>query len=99
MLDPKDCEVTMTSSHKISFSIIDILDPNKFNSKRVNELSIAEEKFRVPNAEGTSLESDVTAGGDFRGERREAGREKYTLLEHYSKYGLSLWDCFCCIHR
>lgn len=61
MLDPKDCEVAMTSSHKISFSIIDILDPNKFNSKRVNELS----KFQEPNADGTSLESDSTAGGDF----------------------------------
>ncbi|KAK2824428.1 hypothetical protein Q5P01_021603 [Channa striata] len=48
----------MTSSHKISFSIIDILDPNKFNSKRINELSIATEKFPVPDAEGTSLESD-----------------------------------------
>lgn len=65
----------MTSSHKISFSIIDILDPNKFNSKRVNELSITEEKFRVANAEGTSLESDTTAGGDFRVERKEAGKE------------------------
>ncbi|XP_042289607.1 NK1 transcription factor related 2-like,a [Thunnus albacares] len=75
MLDPKDCGVTMTSSHKISFSIIDILDPNKFNSKRVNELSIAEEKFLVPNAEGTSLQSDTTAGGDFRVERTEAGED------------------------
>ncbi|XP_062286859.1 NK1 transcription factor related 2-like,a [Scomber scombrus] len=83
MLDPKDCGVTMTSSHKISFSIIDILDPNKFNSKRVNELSIAEEKFRVPDAEGTSLESDTTADGDFRGERREAD-EHSTGAEHHA---------------
>ncbi|KAM7385450.1 hypothetical protein PAMP_001533 [Pampus punctatissimus] len=75
MLDPKNCGVTMTSSHKISFSIIDILDPNKFNSRRVNELSITEEKFHVPNAEGTSLESDTTAGGDFRVERTEAGED------------------------
>ncbi|XP_069548708.1 NK1 transcription factor related 2-like,a [Brachyistius frenatus] len=64
--------VTMTSSHKISFSIIDILDPNKFNSKRVNELSIVKEKFPVPNEEKTSLESDSTAGGVFRVERKEA---------------------------
>ncbi|XP_051234351.1 NK1 transcription factor related 2-like,a [Dicentrarchus labrax] len=75
MLDPKDCGVTMTSSHKISFSIIDILDPKKFNSKRVNELSIIAEKFPVPNAEGTSLDSDSTAGGDFRVERTESGEE------------------------
>lgn len=76
MLDPKDCGVTMTSSHKISFSIIDILDPNKFNSKRVNELSTVNEKFLVPNEEGTSLVSDNTAGGDFRVESGKAGREK-----------------------
>lgn len=79
MLDPKDCGVTMTSTHKISFSIIDILDPKKFNSKRVNELSIVTEKFPVLNAEGTSLESDSTAGGDFRVERAEAGRENIQL--------------------
>lgn len=74
MLDSKDCEVTMTSTHKISFSIIDILDPKKFNSKRVNELSITTEKFPVPNAEGTSLEADSTAGGDFGVEPEEAGK-------------------------
>ncbi|XP_018552337.1 NK1 transcription factor related 2-like,a isoform X1 [Lates calcarifer] len=75
MLDPKDCGMTMTSSHKISFSIIDILDPNKFNSKRVNELSTGKEKFPAPDAEGTSLESDSTAGGDSRVERTKAGDE------------------------
>ncbi|KAK1905304.1 NK1 transcription factor-related protein 2 [Dissostichus eleginoides] len=72
MLDPKDCGVTMTSSHKISFSIVDILDPNKFNSKRGNELSIVKE-FPVPHEEGTRLESDSDAGGDFRVERTQAG--------------------------
>ncbi|XP_041804037.1 NK1 transcription factor related 2-like,a [Chelmon rostratus] len=75
MLDPKDCGVTMTSTHKISFSIVDILDPKKFNSKRVNELSIVTEKFPVPNAEGTSLEPDSAAGGDFRLDRTEAVEE------------------------
>uniref|UniRef100_UPI0037E73169 NK1 transcription factor related 2-like,a n=1 Tax=Semicossyphus pulcher TaxID=241346 RepID=UPI0037E73169 len=80
MLDPKDCGVTMTSTHKISFSIIDILDPNKFNSKRVNELSIAKEKFPAPNAEGASVESESSAGGDFRAERAKA--EEETADEH-----------------
>ncbi|XP_036979326.1 NK1 transcription factor related 2-like,a [Acanthopagrus latus] len=75
MLEPRDCGVTTTSTHKISFSIIDILDPNKFNSKRVNELSIVAEKFPVPSAEGTSLESDSDAGEDFRVERTEAEEE------------------------
>ncbi|XP_059215798.1 NK1 transcription factor related 2-like,a [Centropristis striata] len=73
MLDPKDCGVTMTSSHKISFSIIDILDPNKFNSKRGNELS--KEKFHAPHEEETSLESDCTAGADFKVERTKAEEE------------------------
>lgn len=70
--------VTMTSSHKISFSIIDILDPKKFNSKRANELCVTAEKFPVPNAEGSGLESDGTAGGDFRIGHAEAGK----LEEH-----------------
>lgn len=61
MLDSEECEVKMTSGHKISFSIIDILDPNKFNSRRVNELA----RIRVPNAEGTSLEADTGASRDF----------------------------------
>ncbi|CAJ1067224.1 NK1 transcription factor related 2-like%2Ca [Xyrichtys novacula] len=76
MLDPKDCGVTMTSAHKISFSIIDILDPEKFNSKRVNELSIAKEKFCVPNAEGESVEPDRGTGEDFRAERTITGKDK-----------------------
>ncbi|KAK2921756.1 NK1 transcription factor related 2-like,a [Channa argus] len=82
MLDPKDCGVTMTSSHKISFSIIDILDPNKFNSKRINELSIAKEKFPVPDAERTSLEADSTAGGDCGAEGTKT--EEETEEEHCS---------------
>ena len=82
MLDPKDCGVTMTSSHKISFSIIDILDPNKFNSKRVNELCIAKEKFPVPHDEGTSLEPDSSAGGDFRVERTKPGKENRQYSHH-----------------
>ncbi|XP_038141327.1 NK1 transcription factor related 2-like,a [Cyprinodon tularosa] len=54
----------MMSNHKISFSIADILDPNKFNSKRANELPVAEEKFTAPDAEGTSLEWDSEAARD-----------------------------------
>lgn len=69
----------MTSTHKISFSIIDILDPKKFNSRRAKELSFLTEKFPVPKAEGGSLQSDGAAGGDFRVERAEAGREPTVL--------------------
>ncbi|XP_037553527.1 NK1 transcription factor related 2-like,a [Nematolebias whitei] len=67
--------VTMMSTHKISFSIIDILDPNKFNSKRTNELSFAKETFPAPNAEGTSLEWDSTAGGDLKDEHTDADED------------------------
>ncbi|XP_028324735.1 NK1 transcription factor related 2-like,a [Gouania willdenowi] len=59
----------MTSSHKISFSIVDILDPNKFNSRRINE----KENFVATQAEGTSLETDSSAATDFRDERTDAG--------------------------
>uniref|UniRef100_A0A8C5GNK2 NK1 transcription factor related 2-like,a n=1 Tax=Gouania willdenowi TaxID=441366 RepID=A0A8C5GNK2_GOUWI len=61
--------LTMTSSHKISFSIVDILDPNKFNSRRINE----KENFVATQAEGTSLETDSSAATDFRDERTDAG--------------------------
>ncbi|XP_028279514.1 NK1 transcription factor related 2-like,a [Parambassis ranga] len=74
----------MTSSHKISFSIIDILDPNKFNSKRVNELSTAKEKFPVPNAERTSLEPDSTAGEDLRDDRTEAEPQRDETGDEHS---------------
>ncbi|XP_070697602.1 NK1 transcription factor related 2-like,a [Pempheris klunzingeri] len=92
MPDPKDCGGTMTSSHKISFSIIDILDPNKFNSKRVNELSVVKEKFPVPNAEGTSLESDSSAGGDFRVERTKSGEEAGDEHSAASKHHAAVSD-------
>uniref|UniRef100_A0A3B3BQ53 NK1 transcription factor related 2-like,a n=1 Tax=Oryzias melastigma TaxID=30732 RepID=A0A3B3BQ53_ORYME len=48
-----------------------ILDPNKFNSKRGNEL-ICQEKFAAPNAEKTSLEWDSTEGENFIDENTEA---------------------------
>ncbi|MEQ2277814.1 hypothetical protein XENORESO_008115 [Xenotaenia resolanae] len=65
----------MMASHKISFSIADILDPNKFNSKRAIELPIAKEKFTAPDAEETSLEWDSAAVRDFRDEDTNAGEE------------------------
>ncbi|XP_075997907.1 NK1 transcription factor related 2-like,a [Genypterus blacodes] len=76
MLHPEDCGVTMTSTHKISFSIIDILDPNKFNSKRVSKLSVAKERnFSVPNAEGASLELEPGEDGDLTAERTTPGED------------------------
>nr|XP_057915255.1 NK1 transcription factor related 2-like,a [Doryrhamphus excisus] len=69
MLDSKHRGVTMmTSTHKISFSIVDILDPNKFNSGNKKGSEVV--KFGVPGAEVTSWEThsdtegDVTAAGE-----------------------------------
>lgn len=77
MRDPKESGVTMTSTHKISFSIIDILDPKKFNSKRANELSVVAEKFPVPDSQKKILRSDSSAaGGDFKNECADAGEKR-----------------------
>ncbi|XP_008319736.1 NK1 transcription factor related 2-like,a isoform X2 [Cynoglossus semilaevis] len=89
MLDPKKCGVTMTSSHRISFSIIDILDPNKFNSRRANELSRDTEKFSCPHAEERSLESDcstedgeeLTKTGDDKRNDTSASRHQTVLTD------------------
>ncbi|XP_047459591.1 NK1 transcription factor related 2-like,a [Mugil cephalus] len=82
----------MTSSHKISFSIIDILDPNKFNSKRANELSVAKDKSPVPDAERTSLELDTTEAGDFRVEHTEAGEEARDVQSPLSRHRAVIAD-------
>lgn len=95
MLDPKESGVAMTSTHKISFSIINILDPKKFNSKRPNELSIVAEKFPAPNEEKTTLSSDGSAaGGDFRAESYEAGEKRGTFEIFIKIYplGANLWQ-------
>lgn len=95
MLDPKDCGVTMP--HKISFSIIDILDPKKFNSRRVNELSVAKETFPAQRADGADLlDCDRTAGGDV--ESAEAGRKiKQPILgDCWSVIQLVLQLKLCC---
>ncbi|KAA8583673.1 hypothetical protein FQN60_014881, partial [Etheostoma spectabile] len=99
MLDPKDSGVTMMSSHKISFSIIDILDPNKFNSKRGDELSIVKEKFPVPHEEGISLDSDSTAAEDFRVERTKAGSHKGLLPEPRRVIGTGTGRLDNCLNR
>ncbi|XP_034041057.1 NK1 transcription factor related 2-like,a [Thalassophryne amazonica] len=81
MLDSRSCGATMTSSHKISFSITDILDPNKFNGRRLSQ----EEKFRAPNVEGRSLDADSAAARGFKTERTKAGedtQEKHSVSQH-----------------
>ncbi|CAB1312700.1 unnamed protein product [Coregonus sp. 'balchen'] len=75
MLDSKDSNVKMTSSHRISFSIIDILDPNKFNSKKIIELSPTKDKFPLLNAGVASLEADTGADGEQPLEHMEAGED------------------------
>lgn len=67
MLDSKHRGVTMTSTHKISFSIVDILDPNKFTSKKASECA----KFGVADIESTSLETQSDAEGGDTAEGKE----------------------------
>ncbi|XP_046885855.1 NK1 transcription factor related 2-like,a [Hypomesus transpacificus] len=74
MLDSKESGVRM-SAHRISFSIIDILDPQKFNSKRIGA---AKEKFWSPNAEVASLKADGGAGGELTVEHVKTEEETQT---------------------
>uniref|UniRef100_A0A3P8XQ17 Homeobox domain-containing protein n=1 Tax=Esox lucius TaxID=8010 RepID=A0A3P8XQ17_ESOLU len=61
MLDSKESNLKMTSSHRISFSITDILDPNKFNSKKIHELCTTTDKFPLPGV--ARLETDESSDG------------------------------------
>lgn len=60
---------------KISFSIIDILDPKKFNSRRLNELSVAKEKF--PAQREDTLDCDGTPGGNVESAETGTGGKPY----------------------
>lgn len=78
MLDSNESNVKMTSSHRISFSIIDILDPKKFNSKKKSELSPTKDKLPLLNAGLAHLEADTGADGEPL-ERMEAGKDATKL--------------------
>uniref|UniRef100_A0A8C7JE87 NK1 transcription factor related 2-like,a n=1 Tax=Oncorhynchus kisutch TaxID=8019 RepID=A0A8C7JE87_ONCKI len=78
MLDSKDSNVKMTSSHRISFSIIDILDPKKFNSKMKSELSPTKDKLPLLNAGLAHLQADTGADGEKPLERMKAGEHTKT---------------------
>uniref|UniRef100_A0A4W5R5I6 NK1 transcription factor related 2-like,a n=1 Tax=Hucho hucho TaxID=62062 RepID=A0A4W5R5I6_9TELE len=86
MLDSKDSNVKMTSSHRISFSIIDILDPKKFNSKKISELSPTKDQLPLPNAGLANLEADTGADGEQSLKRMEAGED--TETDHSSSADL-----------
>ncbi|XP_051936886.1 NK1 transcription factor-related protein 2-like [Hippocampus zosterae] len=73
MLDSKHRGVTMTSTHKISFSIVDILDPNKFTSKKASECA----KFGVADNESTSLETQSDAEGGDTAEDDQSGHSNH----------------------
>ncbi|XP_059929241.1 NK1 transcription factor-related protein 2-like [Gadus macrocephalus] len=73
MLDSKDSRLTMTPNHKISFSIVDILDPKKFNSKRERELCVVKETYPALNGDGASLELDACEEGQHQVEHSKTG--------------------------
>lgn len=77
MLDSKQSGERM-STHKISFSIIDILDPQKFNRKRISDVNTAKGQFTPTNAEDASLKADGGAGAELTVERVKAEKDKQT---------------------
>lgn len=71
MLDShKEHEAKMTT-HKISFSILDILDPNKFNSKRI----LCAAKETLPVAEEESVETRGARDGGAEGTQEDVDTE------------------------
>lgn len=56
MLEYQESGVKATSGHRISFSIIDILDPKKFASKKSHAVSEKERTSSSGNTEFGSLE-------------------------------------------
>ncbi|XP_055025749.1 NK1 transcription factor related 2-like,a [Misgurnus anguillicaudatus] len=61
MLEYKESGMKTTSSHRISFSIIDILDPQKFTSRKTEALSETKRASHLENTEFGSLEEQVTS--------------------------------------
>ena len=89
MLDSRDSRLTMTTNHKISFSIVDILDPKKFNSKRERELCVVKESFHALNADGASLELDAGEEGQHQVEHNKTGR--YAFLTSFLFHLQRVW--------
>ncbi|KAM9396007.1 NK1 transcription factor-related protein 2-like [Salvelinus alpinus] len=87
MLDSNESNVKMTSSHRISFSIIDIMDPNKFNSKKILELFPTKDTFPSQNLRVARLEEDAGADGEPPLVRTEAAGED-TGTDHSSSADL-----------
>lgn len=56
MLEYQESGMKTTSGHRISFSIIDILDPKKFTSKKTHAVSEKERTLPSENTEFGSLE-------------------------------------------
>lgn len=63
----------MTTTHKISFSILDILDPNKFNSKRIAGLCGGKEPLPVVDEESLGPSSNEHGDGT---KPRQEGKSK-----------------------
>ncbi|KAJ8391813.1 hypothetical protein AAFF_G00085850 [Aldrovandia affinis] len=64
MLEYRDTGVKMTPHHRISFSIVDILDPNKFNSKRTSSFSAEKDRLPLSDAGVGSLSRDTSCAHD-----------------------------------
>ncbi|XP_056128423.1 NK1 transcription factor related 2-like,a [Rhinichthys klamathensis goyatoka] len=65
MLEYQESGMKTTSGHRISFSIIDILDPRKFTSKRTAAVSEEERTSSSENTEFGSLEREHNGKGSL----------------------------------
>lgn len=57
MLEYQESERKTTGGHRISFSIIDILDPKKFTSRKTNEVLETKRTSPLENTECGSLDA------------------------------------------
>lgn len=94
MLDSNESNVKMTSSHRISFSIIDIMDPNKFNSKKILELFPTKDTFPSQNLRVARFEEDAGADGEPPLVRTEAAGKDNTKLKTTIYFWYMYTRCF-----
>uniref|UniRef100_W5MN62 NK1 transcription factor related 2-like,a n=1 Tax=Lepisosteus oculatus TaxID=7918 RepID=W5MN62_LEPOC len=75
MLEYQDRGVTMTPCHRISFSIVDILDPNKFTSKKPISFSPGEKFSHAAERESLGRPAEFISNEDPFSRDKDSGGE------------------------
>lgn len=76
MIEYQESERKTTAGHRISFSIIDILDPKKFTSRKTNEV--------LPKTRTLPLENTERGSLDTQRESKESPGHEESLSLHKS---------------